>query len=64
VQLSRVLSRRGMTRAKLAGIEARQMPDAEKRKRADFVIPTGRGRRATWLALKKAVEKVRNGAAR
>jgi dephospho-CoA kinase len=62
VQLSRVLARRGMTAAKLAGIEARQMPDAEKRKRADFVIPTGRGRRVTWLALKKAVERVRRSA--
>jgi dephospho-CoA kinase len=51
-----------MTAAKLAGIEARQMPDAEKRKRADFVIPTGRGRRVTWLALKKAVERVRRRA--
>jgi hypothetical protein len=37
------------------------MPDAEKRKRADFVIPTGRGRRATWLALKNAVQKMRRG---
>jgi hypothetical protein len=34
------------------------MPDAEKRKRADFVIPTGRGKRPTWVALKKAVRKM------
>jgi dephospho-CoA kinase len=60
-QLRRVLARPGMTRAKLAGIESRQMPDADKRKRADFVIPTGRGRRATWLALKRAVAQVRRG---
>ena len=59
VQLHRVLARPGMSRAKLAGIEARQMPDAEKRKRADFVIPTGRGKRVTWLALKTVVSKVR-----
>ena len=57
VQLSRVLARPGMSRAKLASIEQRQMPDAEKRKRADFVIPTGRGRRATWEALNNAVRK-------
>jgi dephospho-CoA kinase len=60
-QLRRVLSRPGMTRAKLKGIESRQMPDAEKRKRADVVIPTGRGKRATWAALKRAVEQVRRG---
>ena len=60
-QLRRVLARPGMTRAKLKGIESRQMPDAEKRRRADFVIPTGRGRRATWLALKSAIAQVRRG---
>jgi dephospho-CoA kinase len=59
VQLERVLSRPGMSLRKLHGIEARQMPDAEKRWRADFVIPTGLGRRATWVALKKAVKKMR-----
>jgi len=35
------------------------MPDVEKRKRADFVIPTGLGRRPAWVALKKAVRKMR-----
>jgi dephospho-CoA kinase len=55
VQLQRVLSRPGMSLAKLNGIEQRQMPDAEKRKRADIVIPTGRGKRVTWAALKRAI---------
>src|SRR5687767_74342 len=59
VQLQRVLSRPGMSLAKLKGIEQRQMPDAEKRQRADIVIPTGRGKRATWSALKRAIAVVR-----
>ena len=41
VQRSRVMARPGMTSAKLDSILARQMPDEEKRRRAEFVVDTG-----------------------
>lgn len=43
VQRERVLSRPGMTEEKFAMILARQMPDEEKRRRADFIVESGSG---------------------
>jgi dephospho-CoA kinase len=41
IQRERVLGRDGMTLEKLAAILERQMPDSDKRQRADFVVETG-----------------------
>jgi len=43
IQRARLLTRPGMDEAKLALLLARQMPDAEKRRRAHFMVDSGRG---------------------
>jgi dephospho-CoA kinase len=55
VQRARVLRRRGMTEGKLAAILARQLPDEEKRRRADVLIRTGLSRHFAQAALRRAL---------
>lgn len=58
VQRARVLAREGMSPARFAEILALQLPDAEKRARADFVIDTGCAIGATEAAVAALVEKL------
>lgn len=55
VQAERVLARPGMTQERLNVILARQMPDAEKRRRADFVVDTGEGLDAARTRVREIV---------
>ena len=55
VQRARVLARPGMTAAKFERIQALQIPDEEKRARADFVIPTGGDFETTRAAVRAII---------
>lgn len=55
VQRARVLARPGMTPEKFDRILALQMPDAEKRARADFVIPTGGALEETRASVRRII---------
>ncbi len=58
VQRQRVMRRPGMTAEKMASIMGRQMADADKCGRADFVIQTGQGRADTLRTIKEIVRLV------
>lgn len=61
VQRGRVLAREGMTAEKFAQILALQLPDAEKRARADHVIDTGTSLAQTQAAVEALVDKLAPG---
>ena len=59
VQRARVLAR-GTSEERLAGILARQMPDAEKRRRADFVVDTAVGFEGARAQVRDILARVGN----
>lgn len=64
VQRERVMARGQMTEAQFMAILARQTPDAEKRKRADFIINTGLGLEYAQAQVDAVINalRMRNGA--
>lgn len=59
VQIHRVGLRRRMSRADIEAMIARQMPDAEKRRRADVVVRTGLSRNHTLRILNRFIKTLR-----
>lgn len=58
VQRERILAREGMTPEKLDAILAKQLPDTEKRKRADFVVDTSHGLDPVRIRIREILDQV------
>jgi dephospho-CoA kinase len=58
VQMQRVRARRRMSAADIAAVIARQMPDAEKRRRADVVVRTGLSRHHALRTISRLIREV------
>jgi dephospho-CoA kinase len=57
-QIARVRRRGRMSDAEIAAIIAKQMPDHERRRRADYVIPTGLARAATQCQVRRIIKDI------
>ena len=55
VQINRVRRRRGLSEAQIAAIIARQMPDSQKRRRADLVVFTGLSRNTGLRPIRRLI---------
>ena len=58
IQRERVMARPGMTKALFEMIAKKQMPDAEKRKRADYIVQTDRGMDAARAQAADILDKI------
>jgi dephospho-CoA kinase len=58
VQMQRIRQRRRMSDADIRAVIARQMPDAEKRKRADTIIRTGLSRHYSLRQLRRVIREI------
>lgn len=61
IQKARVLARPGMTAEKFEMILSRQIPDAEKRRRSDFIIDTGRGLEPAHEQVRQVLAALKTG---
>ena len=58
MQRARVFERPGMSEEKLAAITAKQLPDAQKRARADFIVDSGQGFEAARRQVREILAQV------
>ena len=61
VQKERVLRRSGMTEDRFMSILSKQMPDEEKRRRADFVVDTDKGLVIARIRVKEIIKNIKEG---
>jgi dephospho-CoA kinase len=64
VQRQRVMDRPGMTTEKFEALLAKQTPDAEKRRRADYIVDSGHGIEPARAQVREILAKVANMAPR